>query len=126
MSINATRLVCNILSLGGRECQSWKKSPPKPPPASPPRSSLLTSQWIYLVQFKIKHFSTLQFSHNRIVFIQKLPMKTELIVFSFYSRISEFWILLRLQLANKIPTSFQVLTSHMFSKDQFQANCLHR
>jgi len=58
-----------------------KKAPTNHNPHPP--NSFLTSQWIYLVQFSIKHFFTLQYLHNRFIFSQELPMKRDLFVFSF-------------------------------------------
>lgn len=43
---------------------------------------------MYLVQFKIQHFFILQFLHNGFIFIREFPMRTDLFVFPFYSRIS--------------------------------------
>lgn len=43
---------------------------------------------MYLVQFKIKHFFTLQFLHNGFISVRELPMRRDLFVLSFYSRIS--------------------------------------
>lgn len=76
-------LKCCLLSLLGAGSVS-----PRYLKINPSTNSLLPLQWMYLVQFKIKHFFTLQFLHNGFIFVQELPTRRDLFVFSFYSRIS--------------------------------------
>lgn len=65
---------------------------------------------MYLVQFRIKHFFTLQLLHNRFVFVQELPTRRDLFVFSFYSRISRILDSVKAAACTTF-LSFQVLTN---------------
>lgn len=98
-------LKCCLPSLSG----GWGIVSPGSPKINS-SNSLLTSQWMYLVQFRIKHFFTLQLLHKGFIFVQELPTRRDLFVFSFYSRI--FRILDSMNTAACTTfLSFQVLTS---------------
>lgn len=117
--LKLAELKCCLLSLPGAGVLVL--DPPKSTP--PPVLSSFSNECIW---YNSKPNTSLLFSFytTDLFSFRSSPGEKTCLFSLFTAEFPEFWILLRLQLETTF-LSFQVLTSPMFSKDQFQANCLH-